>query len=331
MVGKAVKLLGLLFGLVVWSEIHWPGMERWLQQRYAEMHPGSENNEKFRILGYQWRVLRFNDETRQSTAKIMAAYRESDPGSVFIMQQANCLAVPYLKSVLSVGLASIASCNYDLMNAVNGKKTMNILCIGHGGGSLPLFLASKIKVCFYLRISGGFCSLPILNPSNGFPHFSVMSPSGERVLSEPDPISEVFWKGVHERLFLFESDAEEFIQNANKIYDMVFVDAYDGDDIFPYKLRDPNSPFLKALKNRLNTEHGTVCRKWKVWVGIHSFSSLVCNTSLAVCRGFRTDGGSLDRDKVLNTLISKSLEVENVMDLPFSCLQYIKRGFILAD
>lgn len=58
------------------------------------MHPGSENNEKFRILGYQWRVLCFNDETRQSTAKIMAAYRESDPGSVFIMQQANCLAVP---------------------------------------------------------------------------------------------------------------------------------------------------------------------------------------------------------------------------------------------
>ncbi|RVW90082.1 hypothetical protein CK203_035872 [Vitis vinifera] len=202
----------------------------------------------------------------------------------------------------------------------------------------------------------------------GFPHFSVMSPSGERVLSEPDPISEVFWKGVHERLFLFESDAEEFIQNANKIYDMVFVDAYDGDDIFPYKLRDPNSPFLKALKNRLNTEHGTVvvnlhsdsdildnvgsipsptmgryvsgvCRAYKDVVagngrcglGFTVSAPWVCNTSLAVCRGFRTDGGSLDRDKVLNTLISKSLEVENVMDLPFSCLQYIKRGFILAD
>lgn len=206
----------------------------------------------------------------------------------------------------------------------------------------------------------------------GFPHFSVMSPSGERVLSEPDPISEVFWKGVHERLFLFESDAEEFIQNANKIYDMVFVDAYDGDDIFPYKLRDPNSPFLKALKNRLNAEHGTVvvnlhsdsdildnvgsipsphqlppmgryvsgvCRAYKDVVagngrcglGFTVSAPWVCNTSLAVCRGFRTDGGSLDRDKVLNTLISKSLEVENVMNLPFSCLQYIKRGFILAD
>ena len=208
----------------------------------------------------------------------------------------------------------------------------------------------------------------------GFPHFPVMNPSGERVLSEPDPSSEVLWKGIHERLFLFESDAEEFIQNATKIYDMVFVDAYDGDDIFPYKLRDPNSPFLKALKNHLNKEHGTVvvnlhsdtdirdnaasipshhhnrlplmgrhvsrvCQAYKKLVtengscglGFSVSAPWVCNTSLAVCRGFRTDDGSLDRDKVLNTLISKSLEVENAMNLPFSCLQYIKSDFILAD
>lgn len=51
-----------------------------------------------------------------------------------------------LKSMLSAGLATIASCSYDIIEkAVHGKKTMNILCIGHGGGSLPLFLASKIK------------------------------------------------------------------------------------------------------------------------------------------------------------------------------------------
>jgi hypothetical protein len=47
--------------------------------------------------------------------------------------------------MVSAGLATIASCGYDIKNAVHGKKTMNILCIGHGGGSLPLFLASKIK------------------------------------------------------------------------------------------------------------------------------------------------------------------------------------------
>lgn len=50
-----------------------------------------------------------------------------------------------VKSMLSAGLASIASCNYDLKCAISGKKTMNILCIGHGGGTLPLFLADKIK------------------------------------------------------------------------------------------------------------------------------------------------------------------------------------------
>lgn len=47
--------------------------------------------------------------------------------------------------MVSAGLTTIASCNYDLPNAVNGKKTMRILCIGQGGGSLPLFLASKIQ------------------------------------------------------------------------------------------------------------------------------------------------------------------------------------------
>lgn len=76
------------------SGLHWPGTGRWLQQRYAEVCPGCKNGERFGILGYQWRVLRFNDNTRQSTAKVMAAYRESKPESIFLMQQAHCLAVP---------------------------------------------------------------------------------------------------------------------------------------------------------------------------------------------------------------------------------------------
>jgi hypothetical protein len=78
----------------VQSEVHWPETERWLQRRHAEVRPGCEDEGRFRILGYQWRALRFNDDTRQSTVKVMAAYRESEPGSVFLMQQPHCLAVP---------------------------------------------------------------------------------------------------------------------------------------------------------------------------------------------------------------------------------------------
>ena len=47
--------------------------------------------------------------------------------------------------MVSAGLATIASCNNDLVDAIYGKKTIRILCIGHGGGSLPLFLATKIQ------------------------------------------------------------------------------------------------------------------------------------------------------------------------------------------
>lgn len=212
----------------------------------------------------------------------------------------------------------------------------------------------------------------------GFPAFSVMTQSGERAFSKPDTTDEVLWKGIHERLLLYESDAEKFILSSNSVYDMIFIDAYDGGDIFPFTLWDSNSPFLKALNNQLHPEHGTVV------VNLHSDSELmnpdgsvpsvldcilpmgkyisqvgraykdvlvgsanscggncglgftvsvpwVCNTSLVVCRGFSINTGSYNKDMILNTLISKSLEVERVLNLPFSCLQYIKRGFILVD
>jgi hypothetical protein len=59
------------------------------------MHPESNPEEhQFKVLGYQWRILRFNDDTYQSTVKVMAACQPSDPGSLILMQQSHCLAVP---------------------------------------------------------------------------------------------------------------------------------------------------------------------------------------------------------------------------------------------
>ncbi|KAI8560764.1 hypothetical protein RHMOL_Rhmol04G0281300 [Rhododendron molle] len=352
------------------SKVHWQLTQQWLQQRYAEIHPDCESNVPFRILGYQWRTLRFNDDTRQSAVKIMAAYRESDPGSVCFMQQAHCLAVPYVKSMVSTGLATLASCNYDLTSAVLRKKVMNILCIGHGGGTLPLFLGSKIQgaVVHIVEIDPLVISASI--QAMGFPPGSLITPSGKHN-TEPDLMS-VLWKGIHERLFLYESDAEEFIHKTPNLYDIVFVDAYDGEDIFPRKLWDPHSPFLKALEKRLHPDHGTVvvnlhadsdipdseasvssvlhkvlpmgkyvsgvCRAYKD-VLVENGSGFaftvavpwVCNTSLVVCRGSGIGCGILERDLVLNPLASKSQEVETMLDLPFSCLEYIKRGFTLVD
>ncbi|XVE81931.1 hypothetical protein DITRI_Ditri15bG0106000 [Diplodiscus trichospermus] len=360
------------------NKIYWPKTEKWLQQRFAGMNPGHEHGGDFRILGYQWRVLRFNDNTNQSTVKIMGAYRETEPGSMFIMQQAQCLATPYLKSMVSLGLSTIVSSNYDLMAAVHGKKTMHILCIGHGGGSLPLFLASKIQgaVIHVVELDPIVISASV--QAMGFPAFSVMTPSGERALSKPDIINEVMWKGIHERLYLYESDAEKFVLEKNNLYDIIFIDAYDGDDIFPEKLWDPYSPFLKSLSDRLHPKHGTVvvnlhadsdilnpnesisyfyqrilplgkyvsrvCKAYKdVLIGNEQTCNektgcglgftisvpWICNTSLVVSRGFGLSRRFVNKDMVMNTLMSNSVKVEHMLNLPFSCLLYLKRDFTL--
>ncbi|CAN1279073.1 hypothetical protein LINPERPRIM_LOCUS16874 [Linum perenne] len=180
------------------------------------------------------------------------------------------------------------------------------------------------------------------------------------------------WKGIHERLHLYEADAEKFILDTSKTtYDMVFIDAYDGDDIFPRKLWDPDSPFVKALRQHLHWDHGTVvvnlhssdpcdsnsssnsyfsdqllpmtrhvssaCRTYKdVIVGNGGGAAFtvsvpwVCNMSLVVCRGLKTDDNSSSRDGALEALLSRSFEVENAVNLPFSCVEYIKRDFELV-
>ncbi|MED6187522.1 hypothetical protein PIB30_077230 [Stylosanthes scabra] len=364
------------------SRMHWPSVERWLQQRWEQVHVGCGDRGNLKVLGYEWRVLRFNDVTRQSTAKVMAAYQEDKPESVYLMQQPQCLAVPYLKSMVSSGLTSIASCNYDISSALQGKKNMHILCIGHGGGSLPLFLASKIQgaIVHIVEIDPLVISASIR--AMGFPAFSLMTQSGHRAFTKPDAINKVMWKGIHERLYLYEADAEEFITKSNNLYDMIFIDAYDGDDIFPNKLWNPDLPFLKALSGRLHPKHGTVVVNLHSdsdalnYVGSLSFPSVlepvlpmgryvsqvchaykdvllgmgnsckvegshglaftvavpwVCNTSLVVCRGFPLDSGYMNRDLIVNTLISKSLELEHVLDLPFPCLDYIRKGFVLVE
>ncbi|XP_020529104.1 uncharacterized protein LOC18444231 isoform X2 [Amborella trichopoda] len=326
------------------AAIHWPAMERWLQQR------------------------------------------KSNPESLYIMQQPHCLAVPYVKSMVSVGLASLACSRYDLKSAVHGKKTMQILCIGHGGGSLPLFLASKIQgaVVHSVEIDPVVISASI--QAMGFPVTS--KPDAIDHQTRPDTVDQAMWDGIHERLTLYEADAEEFIQNSpTSLYDMVFIDAYDGDDIFPRKLWDPDGLFLKTLETHLNPHHGTVivnlhadtdalsdsnsslsdpllpmgrhvkrvCRAYKEVLGRErggleeresrsvGFAVSVPwlqNISLVVCRGFsyglaRAGRGHSEwhfkRDWILGTLIAKSQVVERLLKLPFPCLQYIKKGFVLID
>lgn len=97
--------------LMLQAPEQWPAIEKSIQQRYELLNRNFVNDGKFKILGYQWRVLRFNDNTRQSTAKVMATYSKSDPASIYLMQQPHCLAVPcnFLCSLSLVSLLSVKS------------------------------------------------------------------------------------------------------------------------------------------------------------------------------------------------------------------------------
>ncbi|KAJ0234214.1 hypothetical protein HA466_0277370 [Hirschfeldia incana] len=328
---------------------------------------GRDGDKKFKILGYQWRSLRFNDDTRQSTVKVMAAAAStaSQPFSIFYMQQPHCLAVPYLKSMVSVGLTSLAASKYDMTSAAIGKNQMRILCVGHGGGSLPLFLATHIlgAVVDIVEIDPVVISESVR--SMGFPAFSVMtSTGGKRALPVPDVIDQVMWRGIHERLFLYESEAKDFIlnNNQNNSYDLIFMDAYDGADIFPHSLWDSNSLFMKALSERLHHEHGTLVvnlhsgadisdldrstgkyvgkvgeayKKGLMMENHHERNGLVfacevpwlCNVSLVVSRGMSSVGRP--RDRIKTSLMKTSLEVDKILRLPFSCLDYLKTGLAI--
>ncbi|KAM0988906.1 hypothetical protein FF1_012904 [Malus domestica] len=275
------------------SVLHWASTERWLQQRYEEIHECRQHNERFRVLGYQWRALRFNDDTRQSTAKVLAAFRRSEPESIALMQQPHCLAVPFkqypfplfnftLKSMVAAGLATIASCNYNLMDTVSGTENMRILCIGQGGGRLPLFLASKMQgaVVDVVEIDPLVISASVR--AMGFPAFSIMTPSGKHAVS-PNTMD--------------KPSAAGFTRD----HGTVVVNLHSDSDIL-----DPDGSAPSVLQQTLPMGKYVlrVCRAYKNVVVGGKDSGLgftvsvpwVCNSSLVVCRGFRVKGGDSNSD-----------------------------------
>ncbi|PKU59331.1 uncharacterized protein LOC110115057 [Dendrobium catenatum] len=192
----------------------------------------------------------------------------------------------------------------------------------------------------------------------GFPSSAAVEQLEQASTSQPSDSDKFLWGKLHNQLQLYRSDAENFIIHSSKMYDLIFIDAYDGDDIFPRKLWDSNGPFLQSLQRRLHPVHGTVvvnlhadsdggvlpmgkyvtqvCRAYKESLGFAFIISVpwLCNLTLVASNGVGLgrvhQGISLSRDLVLSALLSKSNMVESLLDLPFSCLQYIKRDFELV-
>ena len=86
---------------------------------------------------------------------------------------------------------------------------------------------------------------------------------------EHDGSQEVLWESTLRRMTVYEADGEAFVEDlglreSNKerstrqFYDLVFVDAFDGEDVVPTKLWKRDGAFLTSLSQLLHPKHGTV-------------------------------------------------------------------------
>ncbi|KAL4519092.1 hypothetical protein Ndes2526A_g00197 [Nannochloris sp. 'desiccata'] len=221
----------------------------------------------------EWRVLRFNNVTRQSVARVTIIGGSGDGGSgarldmqqrwwlesnQSIIAQPDCVAAEYLKTLISVfgalvGLQGLFQSSgkrnsngaTTLPSGMPGRRQLTVLCIGLGGGTLPHFIARHFPQAHVDAVE--------IDP--------VVVEAAIQVMGLP--VSTLSNLRLHTR------DAFEYLRSccgdgkntANVdtpvfVYDVVCIDAFDGDDNIPAHLC--SSEFADMLGRVLDTNHGTV-------------------------------------------------------------------------
>jgi len=188
----------------------------------------------------EWRVLRFNAITRQSVNRV-TILSEDEPASAPEDQQQRewlqprmvmhlhpeCLPPEYLKTVASVFAAlvgliqmvkevvpSVEKSDEQTGSRLEDKK-LRVLCVGVGGGTLPMFLLHHYRNVHVDAVEIDPMVIQAARSAMGFPE-----------------------EGQHDRLNVHVMDACDFVkkhvaQEKSQFYDVIYVDAFDGDDDVP--------------------------------------------------------------------------------------------------
>ena len=179
----------------------------------------------------EWRVLRFNEKTRQSVTRLQLHHH----GGHQVV--ANCLAAEYLKTVAALFAAMVgldfkhADKSYDCID--KDKTKFRVLCIGVGGGAFPLFLAHH------------------------FPGATIDAVEIDPIVIEASETVMGFSCEEREGIHVHVQDAVDFVAAAQSdSYDMVYIDAFDGDDNIPESLATVS--FIKSIDRILCAEHAAL-------------------------------------------------------------------------
>jgi hypothetical protein len=218
----------------------------------------------------QWRVLRFNDTTRQSVA-LCNIYDDDNNNKV--VADPSVLCFEYMKTIASITAALLGvnthllslalpptktnihhngSSNYQMhQDRMQQQECLRILCVGLGGGSLPNFLNHHFPGALIDAIELDPIVAEAAHTAMGFPFLPTSNNNSNR--KEED------------RVRVFIMDAYDYAQqHAQKVahqvsqyyYDLVFMDAFDGQDNIPAKLK--SSEFAEYLSRVMHPQHGTL-------------------------------------------------------------------------
>jgi len=206
----------------------------------------------------EWRVLRFNGFTRQSVTRV---HREPAPPSVgsnsggsgvavdqvapaaVLERQGRwvadpeCLAFPYTKAIASavasvVGVAGVQ--HWMQRGGSHSGARPNCLCLGMGGGSVPLFLAHHFPL---LQVQGVDVDPVVVDAARHHMGFPPHRAGLEVVVA--DAVQHV----------------AQLAGSAPGTVDLAVLDLYDGRDAVPADMLSPG--FLGALSKALHPAHGT--------------------------------------------------------------------------
>ncbi len=210
--------------------------------------------------GAQWRVLRFNADTRQSVALCAP-----QPGGG-VAARPEVLGMEYIRVIAAqaLGLWRLrAGCadDDDDGNSRADAAPPRVLCVGGGGYSLPLFLARFLPPGAVLDV----CEIDEA-VADAATHMGV--PAAAAALA-PRAALRLHTRAAEEFLLppgrgavagagagTGAEQAPAVAYPRDELYDIVVLDAFDGDNQMPAALLAP--PFLAALAAALHPRRGAV-------------------------------------------------------------------------
>jgi hypothetical protein len=190
-------------------------------------------------------VLRFNADTRQSVA--LCALPPGANGTTPGAARPEVLGMEYLKvlAAQALGLWHLRCCANDANDASAPLPPPRVLCLGGGGCSLPLFLARFLP-------RGAVVDVAEIDPAvvhAAEAHMGVAAAAA------------ALQSAGRATLTLHARSAQDFLRDqaatsaaAALPYDLVILDAFDGNDDVPTELLAP--PFLRQLRAAMRPRAG---------------------------------------------------------------------------